>query len=279
VIAVTGATGRIGGAVARHLYDAGVPQRLVVRDPARAPRLDGVQVATGTYGDTPALLNALDGIDTLLLVSASESADRVALHTATVDAAVTAGVSRIVYVSLLGAAPDATFTFARDHWHTEQFILSTGVEFTFLRDNLYLDLIPQWTGDDGVIRGPAGDGRVGAVARADVAESAAAVLTSDGHDGQTYDLTGPEALTVTEIAEALSRAWDRPVRYHAETLDEAYRSRERYGAPAWEVAGWVTSYAAIAAGDLDVVTDHVERLTGHAPMSLGQYLARATMGG
>jgi NAD(P)H dehydrogenase (quinone) len=272
VIGVTGATGHIGGAVARRLQVAGVPQRLIVRDPARAPRLDGAEVVTARYGETPELLNAFDGLETLLLVSGSESADRVALHTATVDAAVAAGVGRIVYLSFVNAAPDATFTFARDHWWTEQHIRSARVDFTFLRDSLYLDLIPHWVGEDGVLRGPAGEGRVGAVLRADVAASAAAVLTGDGHAGATYDLTGPETLSAGEIADALAKAWDRPVRYHAETLDEAYRSRERYGAPPWEVAGWVTTYAAIAAGELDVVTDTVQTLTGRAPTGLAEYL-------
>ena len=275
MIGVTGATGQIGGSVARQLQAAGVPQRLVVRDPARAPQLDGAELATARYGDTPALLDAFDGLDTLFLVSGSESADRVALHTATVDAAVAAGVARIVYLSFQNAAPDATFTFARDHWWTEQHIRSTGVDFTFLRDSLYLDLIPHWVGEDGVLRGPAGDGRVGAVIRSDVAGAAAAVLTGDGHAGATYDLTGPEALTMTEIVDALTKAWDRPIRYHAETLDEAYRSRERYGAASWEVAGWVTTYAAIAAGELDLVTDAVETLTGQAPTSLADHLTQS----
>jgi NAD(P)H dehydrogenase (quinone) len=277
VIGVTGATGHIGGMVARGLHAAGVPQRLIVRDPSRAPRLEGAEVVTAGYVDTPALLSAFDGIDVLLLVSASEAADRVALHTATVDAAVAAGVRRIVYTSFLRAAPDATFTFARDHWSTEQHIRASGAAYTFLRDNMYLDLIPHWVGDDGVIRGPAGDGRVGAVARADVASSAVAALTGAGHEAATYDLTGPESISLARIAAQLSEARGRPIRYRAETLDEAYRSRERYGAPSWEVAGWVTSYAAIASGELDVVTNHVEQLTGHPPMSLGDLLAGRTM--
>ena len=75
-----------------------------------------------------------------------------------------------------GLSPAATFTFARDHWHTEEHIRETGVDFTFLRDNLYLDFVPGFVGEDGVIRGPAGDGSVAAVARDDVAEVAASVL-------------------------------------------------------------------------------------------------------
>ncbi|TDD58151.1 SDR family NAD(P)-dependent oxidoreductase [Kribbella antibiotica] len=270
MIALTGSTGQLGSRIAQLLASGGVPQRLVVRDASRAPSLPGATVAVAAYGEHAALLDALDGIDTLMLLSATESADRVSLHKATVDAAVAAGVKRIVYTSFAGAAADATFTFARDHWHTEQHIRSTGVDFTFLRDNLYLDFIPGFVGEDGAIRGPAGDGRVAAVARDDVAAVAAAVLTSDGHAGATYDLTGPAAFTLAEAAAVLAAAWDRPVRYEPETLDEAYRSRESYGAASWEVAGWVTSYAAIASGELSHVSTAVADLTGRPPLGLQQ---------
>jgi NAD(P)H dehydrogenase (quinone) len=274
VIGVTGSTGQLGSRIARRLADSGVPQRLIVRDPARAPRLPGADVRQASYGEHAALLNALDGVDVLMLLSASESADRVALHKATVDVAVAAGVRRIVYTSFIGAAPGATFTFARDHWHTEQHIRSTGVGFTFLRDNLYLDFLPGFVGEDGVIRGPAGDGRVAAVARDDVAAVAARVLMESRHAGATYDLTGPTAFTLFEAAGVLSEALGRKVRYEPETLDEAYRSRESYGAPAWEVAGWVTSYAAIASGELSQVSTAVADITGQPAISLEEYVRR-----
>ena len=273
-LAVTGATGGLGGRVARRLADRGVAQRLVVRDPAKAPDLPGAEVARAAYGDGDAMRRALDGSDTLLLVSASEALERVGLHTRAVDAAVAAGVQRIVYVSFLACSADATFTFARDHWHTEEHVRASGVRHTFLRDSLYLDYFPIFAGGDGVIRGPAGDGRVAAVARDDIADVVVAVLLGDGHDGRTYDLTGPEAFTMHQAAEALSRASGRTVTYHAETLDEAYASRAGYGAPHWEVTGWVTTYAAIAAGELDVVSDAVATIGGHPPMDLAEFLRR-----
>ncbi len=274
MIGVTAATGGLGSRIARRLADSGVRQRLIVRDPGRAPSLPDTEVAQAAYGEHAALLNALDGVDTLMLLSATESADRVALHKATVDAAVAAGVRRIVYTSFAGAAPGATFTFARDHWHTEQHIRSTGVGFTFLRDNLYIDFVPGFAGEDGVIRGPAGDGRTAAVARDDVAAVAARVLVDSGHSGATYDLTGPAAFTLAEAAAVLTEAWGRKVRYEPETLDEAYRSRECFGAPAWEVAGWVTSYAAIASGELSHLSTAVEDITGARPISLEEYVGR-----
>jgi uncharacterized protein YbjT (DUF2867 family) len=279
LIAVTGATGALGGRVARRLARLGVAQRLVVRDPSRAPLLEGVPLAgahvvtAAAYGDADAMRTALTGVGTVLLVSASESADRVVQHLTAVDAAVAAGVGRIVYVSFLAAAPDATFSLARHHFATEERIRSHGVPFTFLRDSLYADVFPYFVGADGVIRGPAGEGRIAPVARDDIADAAVTVLL-DGteHTGHTYDLTGPAAVTLDEIAADISQAAGVPVTYHRETLPEAYGSRAGYGAPDWEVEGWVTSYAAIATGEMDVVTDHVERLAGHPSMSMAQYL-------
>lgn len=278
VIAVSAASGALGRRIATRLAARGVVPRLLVRDAARAPQLTGARVAVvGGYEDGPGMRAALAGVDTLLLVSASEAADRVSLHTGAVDAARDAGVTRIVYISFLGAAPHATFTFARDHWHTEEYIRAGGLAHTFLRDNLYLDVLPYFPGPDGVLRGPAGTGRFGGVARDDIADAAVGVLAAADpatHDGKTYDITGPEAISMDEVAAALTAASGRLITYDAELLDQAYASRSVFGAPDWEVAGWVTSYQAIAVGELDVVTDAVEELAGHPPMSFTEYLDR-----
>ncbi|MFF0814999.1 NAD(P)H-binding protein [Rhodococcus sp. NPDC003318] len=266
-IAVSGASGHLGGGVAGLLSEAGLPVTLITRSPGRAPNLPGATVARAAFGD-PALMDALRGADTFFMVSATETADRADLQRAAVAAAVDAGVRRIVYVSFVGAAPDCTFTFGRDHWHTEQAIRDSGLAFTFLRDNLYLDLMPGLIGDDDVIRGPAGHGRAALVARADVVEVAAAVLASDRHDGRTLDLTGPAALSMTDVADALTAALGRPIRYHRETLDEAYASRAGYGAERWEVDGWVSSYVAIANGDLGRVSGDVRRVLHRPPVGI-----------
>jgi uncharacterized protein YbjT (DUF2867 family) len=267
-LAVTGSTGLLGGRVARRLAALDVPQRLLVRDPSRAPELAGTSVAVASYRDGAAVQRALTGIGTVFMISGAETPDRVTQHRTFIDAAVSAGVERLVYTSFFGAAPDATFTLARDHWATEEHIRASGLRYTFLRDNLYLDFVPLLAGADGVIRGPAADGRVAAVAQDDIAEVAAAVLTGiDAHDGVTYHLTGPVALTLAEAADILG------VRYQPETVAEAYASRARYGAPAWQVDAWVSTYTAIAAGELAPVSDDVRRVTGHRPMTLAELLA------
>lgn len=274
-MAVTGATGAVGGLVARQLAAEGRrPLRLVVRDPSRAPELAGTTVRQASYSDHAAAVAALTGTQVVLMVSASESADRVRQHSTFIQAAVDAGVQHIVYTSFLGAAPMATFTLARDHWATEERIRSTGLTVTFLRDNLYLDDLPRLAGEDGVIRGPAGDGLVGAVARADVARVAAAVLAEPAlHAGATYDLTGREALTLAAVARVITAITGTPTRYHEETLEEAYASRAHYGAPDWEVTAWVSTYTAIAAGEMATVTDDVHRITRRPAMTLAEHLA------
>jgi uncharacterized protein YbjT (DUF2867 family) len=276
VIGVAGATGGLGSRIATGLAERGVEQRLIVRDAARAPSHPGAEVVQAAgYDDSEAMRRAFEGVDVLFLPSAGEHPDRVnALHRPAVEAAVAAGVERLVYTSFLGAAPDCTFTFGRDHFHTEQLIRDAGIGHTFLRDSIYLDFVPFFAGADGVIRGPAGDGRVAAVARDDVADVALAALLSDEHAGAAYELSGGEALTMTEAAEVITRHTGREVRFVNETLEEARESRRPSGAPDWEIEGWVTTYAAIAAGELDVVTDHVQRIAGHPPMTLPELLER-----
>jgi NAD(P)H dehydrogenase (quinone) len=274
MIAVSGATGQLGGQVARSLAARGHPQRLIVRDPARAPRLRGAEIAVAEYG-ADSLTEALRGIDTFFMVSASEAADRVGQHVGAVDSAVRAGVRRIVYVSFAHALPDCTFTFGRDHWHTEQHIRASGLTFTFLRDNLYADLLPLLVGPDDVIRGPAGEGRLAAVARSDAADVAVEVLLGAGYDARLLQLTGPAAITLHEAAESMTRAWGRPIRYQPETIDEAYASRRGIGAPDWEVDGWVSSYAAIANGELAEVSPDIPTVLSRPAASLDEVLGAA----
>jgi uncharacterized protein YbjT (DUF2867 family) len=124
-----------------------------------------------------------------------------------------------------------------------------------------------------VIRGPADDSRVAAVAQDDVAAAVTAVLLDPAlHEGRTYSLTGPETVTLTEAAATMSRALGRPYTFVDETVEEAYASRAVYGAPGWQLDAWVSTYTAIASGELAEVTQDVQRLTGHPPRSLADLL-------
>jgi uncharacterized protein YbjT (DUF2867 family) len=268
---LTGVTGTVGGRVARLLAERDLALRFVARDPSACPPIDA-DVRQASYEDTKTMAEALSGAEILLFVSGREHIDRLDHHRSVVEAAATAGAGKIVYTSFIGAAPDSTFTLGRQHYATEGLIRETGIPFVFLRNNLYTDFVPYIAGKDGVIRGPAGDGRLGLVTRDDIAEAAASALTTTEHDGTTFDMTGPESIDLYETADRFGRFVGREITYHPETVDEAYASRAVYGAPDWEVDGWVTSYLAIANGEMDVVSDAVERLTGHPPQSLEDFL-------
>jgi len=279
-LAITGSTGRLGGRIARQLAARGIEQRLLVRDPGRAPALPGTTVAQASYDDADAVRRALLGVDVALMVSGSETPDRVDQHRTFIDAAADAGVGHLVYVSFFGAAPDATFTLARDHWATEQHLRDRGIGFTFLRDNLYADFFPLMVGDDDVLRGPAGDGRVAAVAQDDIADAAVAVLTDPAaHAGRTYDLTGPAAVSLGEVAATLSMLTGRIISYRPETVEEADASRAHYGAPDWQVDAWVSTYTAIADGSMGTVSSAIPDLTGHPATPVDEVVRRVTPGG
>jgi uncharacterized protein YbjT (DUF2867 family) len=282
MIAVTGATGALGGRVAGRLAAAGaVPLRLVVRDPARAPRLPGAEVVgnPGGYADPAGFRAALEGVQTLYLVSAAEAENRLQQHFDAVDAAVAAGVQRIVYTSFLGARHDATFTLVRQHAATEDRIRDSGVRHTFLRHSMYADFVPFFaTVEAGraVIAAPAGEGRTSFVSRDDLADVAAAVLLREDSDldGEALEVTGPEALSMAEAAAVLTEVTGRPAGYRDQSVDEAWATRRPSGHPDWEIEGWVTSYLAIAAGELSTVTDVVPSLTGHPALTVAEHLRR-----
>jgi NAD(P)H dehydrogenase (quinone) len=272
-IAVTGATGGVGGFVARNLVARELPLRLLVRTPSKAPKLPHSEVYQVSYSDQVAASAALEGVHTLFMVSASESAERLDQHRSFIDAAVKAGVQHIVYTSYVAAAPDAIFTLARDHYTTEEYIKASGMRWTFLRDSFYIDFMDSLVGTDGVIRGPSGSGRVSIVAREDVARLAAAVLADpDQHAGVTYDVTGREALSMSDVAATISAVRGRNVRFHNETIEEAYASRANYGVPDWQVDAWVSTYTAIGSNVMAPVSNAIESVTGCAPMTLAEYL-------
>ncbi|VXC20303.1 NAD(P)H-binding protein [Nocardioides sp. AX2bis] len=276
-IAITGASGAIGGLVTQQLAgsDFRLDLRLLVRDAARAPDVD-TDVRVCTYDDREASVAALRGVETLLMVSAAEAPDRRAQHRTFIAAAAEAGVRHVVYTSFAGASPEATFTLGRDHADAEEAIRESGMAYTFLRDNFYLDVLPLFADPAGVVRGPAGEGRVAAVARADVADVASEVLRSpDQHAGAAYVLTGPEALTMAEVTRRAGAVLGRDLSYVEETVEEAYASRRAAypDAEEYQLDAWVSTYTAIADGSCAEVTGDVERVTSRAPRTLEDALS------
>lgn len=233
----------------------------------------GAAVKKCSYEYSDEAIAALSGIDVLFMISAKENPERLQQHLAFIDAAKAAGVKHIVYTSFYNASPNSTFTLARDHAATEQYIKEKGLTYTFLRDNFYIDFFVDMACQYGEIKGPAGNGKVSAVVRSDVANVAVEILKNpEKWANQTLNMTGPEELTLSEMAEQISHSLGKTVTYVEETVEEAYESRKIWQAEQWEYDSWVSTYTAIAKGEQAGLSDDIERVLGKASTSLVKYL-------
>ena len=269
MIGITGVTGKLGSYVADLIDQKGIASIHLARRPERAKVYASAKIRKMVYANTPEVVEALKGIDTLLMVSARENPERVKEHKDFLDAAKLAGVQHIIYTSFYGAGEKATFTLSRDHAQTEAYIKELGFTYTFLRDNFYLDFFIDIALENGEIRGPAGRGRVSAVARKDTSRVAAEILLhAKKWENQTLNLTGPEDLSMEEIVELLSKETGNAITYVDESVEEAYESRKKWPAQTWEYDAWVSTYTAIKAGEQAGVSTDVEKVLGRPAMNL-----------
>ena len=266
-LAVTGATGHLGGLVIDHLIARGTPaDQLValVRDPAKASGLAdrGVQVRTFDYSRPDA--SALTGVDSLLLVSGTDFGHRIAQHAAVVDAALAAGVGRLVYTS----APHADASInpvAPEHKATEEYLVGSGLPYVILRNGWYHE---NYLADrDAAARSnqvltASGDGRVASASRSDLAEAAAVVLAGT-ETGRTYTLTGDVAWSFDDLAADLATVLDREVTATYVTPEEKTAALTAAGLDAGLVGFAVGVDRAIAAGELGDTTGELSGLIGH----------------
>ncbi|MFE2347153.1 NmrA family NAD(P)-binding protein [Kitasatospora cineracea] len=282
MIVITGATGALNGATVDHLLERLPADEIAVavREPARARRFAdlGVEVRRGDYADPASLPGAFEGADQLLLVSASDpGADAVALHRTAIDAAVAAGVGRILYTSHQGAHPDSAFKPARDHAATELLLAGSGVPWTALRNGFYAHslawLLGPWR-ETGTITVPA-DGPVSWTARADSAEAAAAVLADPGaHDGPVT-LTAPEAPTFQQVAELAGELSGRPVRCVTVGPEDWVAGQVAQGTPEFMARFTLGIYLAAAQGRFAGTDPLLPALLPRAPRTVRDLLAAA----
>lgn len=277
-IAVTGATGHLGGLIIDAILARGVAASdvlAIVRDPAKAARLpEGVRVAEASYEDQAALTAALTGVDTLLFVSGSEPGKRAAQHRNVVAAAQEAGVGFIAYTSLLDADTSA-LSLAEEHVITEKLLADSGIDHAVLRNGWYWEnyaSVLSGAAASGEFHGAAGEGLVSGAARKDYAEAAAVVGTTPGHAGKVYELAGDPALSYPQIAEGIAEVTGRPVVYVNQS-EAAYADQlASHGLPqevAQMLAGWDT---AIAGGALFSTSTDLADLIGRPSTSLVETL-------
>jgi NAD(P)H dehydrogenase (quinone) len=276
--AVTGATGHLGRLVVAELLARGVPATDVValaRTPEKAADL-GVPVRRADYSDPTTLPAALAGVDVLLLVSGNELGKRVAQHTAVIEAAKAAGVGRVGYTSIAAADRSAN-PLAPEHKVTEEALQASGLPFTLLRANWYLEnytaQLPQYLAQ-GEVLGLDGTARIGAATRADMAGAIAATLLDDAAAGATYELSGPP-VTLSELAATITDVTGTKVAYRDVTAEELTAVLRGAGLDD-ATAGFVVSLEeSVARGDLDVRGDDLERLLGRPATTLVDALRAA----
>jgi len=275
-ILVTGATGAIGALVVRELRDRGTQVRAFVRDRARGAERLGrdVELAVGDFADADSLRRALDDVDAMLLSCGNQPA-QAELEAAAIDAAEAARVGRLVKLSTIGAAVGSPAAFWDHHGRAERHLARSRVPAVVLRSNFYMSsLFPaiERARSDGRVFAPAGSARVGMVDPRDVATAAAVALTTEGHEGQTYALTGPEAIDYARVAAELTTALGRTVQYVAVPDEAARDAMLASGMPPWFADQIVRLYERLRAGAADLITDTVHALTGRAPRTLTEFL-------
>lgn len=278
---ITGATGALNGATVDHLLDLVPAEEVVVavRDVARAERFAdlGVAVRHGDFADPASLAGAFEGADQLLLVSSSDpGADAVSLHSAAIDAAVAAGVGRILYTSHQGAAVDSPFRPARDHAATEQLLAESGLPWTSLRNGFYAHSLTRLMGpcrETGVIAVP-GDGPVSWTAREDAAEAAAVILASNGaYDGPTT-ITAGEAPTFDDIAAIASEVSGRSITVTRTDEDDWVAAQVGAGTPEVMARFALGIYQAAQGGFFAGVDPLLGMLLGRRPRSVRDLLTQ-----
>lgn len=293
-IVITGASGHYGRAATDRLIALGRASDLILitRTPDKlADRVgEGCDVRYGDYDKPDTLVSAVQGAEKMLLISGTRVGARVVQHKAAIDAAAAAGVRHILYTSFIGIDDPANPAEVRhDHIETERLIRASGMDWTMLRDAHYADAMILMAGPGVMASGQwisnAGEGREAMVWRDDCVASAVAVLTSEGHEGQIYNITGPDLQTFAEVTALMAEITGVPLEYVAVDDQAQYAMFDAMGIPRrpvddqnvagipWNSDDMVTFGQAIREGFLEVCSDDVERLTGVKARSVREMIS------
>lgn len=277
MILLTGATGKTGGELARQLDAANVPFSAIVRNPAKADELTdmGADIVSGDLGDPAFLRRAMAGISKAVLIMPNVEEQPV-IEKQFIDIAAEARVEHIVYLSSIESVPSATNPITRIHVATEEHLRASGLAWTMIRPTFFMQTFaasaPKIKATGEIVLA-LGNGTVATTDLRDVAAVMVKVLTEPGHENQSYDLTGPELLTLSEIAERFTARLGRPFTYVDLPLD-AFKDRLRsIGFSDWRVAAVAAELNSIADGCLDHTTDEIARLLGRPPTSIDEFIS------
>ena len=279
MILVTGATGLNGSEIVRRLSAKGIQSRALMRSVARAQALaslPNVELVEGDMARPDSLTPALRGVERAMLISSSDPA-MLEVQSTFIDEAQKAGVKHVVKLSGIIPELDSPFRFARMHAEIEKRLEASGMAYTHLRAGefmpAYFRQVPSIVAR-GVLALPMADARIASVDIGDVAEVAITVLTTSGHEGKIYRLTGPEALTMTEVAAKLSAATGKSIRYIDVPPDEARRARLAAGLPPYLAEGLDELFAERRKGKESKVWPTIKEIFGWQPTSFDTFASR-----
>ncbi|MCA1619107.1 MAG: SDR family oxidoreductase [Acidobacteria bacterium] len=276
MILITGATGTTGREIVEELRRAGASGvRALVRDPARASfiREAGFETAEGDFDRPETLGAALEGVERALLLT-PPSPQTVEHNRAFIDAARRSGLRHVVKISALGADAGAPDGFSRWHWESEELLKSSGLAWTMLQPNSFMQNLLGQAGQiaaTGQIFQPVGDARIAFIDVRDIAAVAARALTEDGHERETYVLSGPEPLTFHDVAAKLSDASGRKITYAPVTAEQYRAGALAAGLPGWLVDALEQLNVMFAAGHAAEVTDVVRRVGRTEPITFDRF--------
>lgn len=279
MILVTGASGLVGGEVVRQLSGQNVPVRALVRDPSRAPDLasrPGVQVSTGDLGRPETLGPALEDVGQAVLISSSD-AGMAEVQNSFIDTAAKAGVGHVIKLSGIIPGLDSPFRFARMHAEIEEHLAASGMTYTMLRAGefmqAYFRQVPNITARR-ELRLPMAGQRTASIDIVDIAAVAVRVLTGTGHENQTYPITGPQVLTMAEVAAILSEVIGTAIRYVDVPPEAARQAQLDAGMPRYLADGLAELFAERRAGKESVVSPLTPSLLGRPATSFAEFAAR-----
>ncbi|CAG5072733.1 Quinone oxidoreductase 2 [Dyadobacter sp. CECT 9623] len=289
MILVTGATGQFGSNAIDHLLKKGIePSEIsaLVRDAAKAQALQekGIEIRVGDYADYDSLVQAFNGVDKLLLVSSNDRQafeNRTAHHLNVIKAAKEAGVKHIVYTSFVrkpGFENSAIAAFQNSHVESEASLMNSGINYTILQNGMYLEMIPVFAGEKVAEKGnivfPAQNGKASYVLREELAEAAAHILTTDGHQNKLYQLTNTDSVSFHDISDELSRALGKEVSYQSPMIEEFESMLKSFGVPDPYIGMFITWATALSQHTMDADDPTLERFLGRKPTTLKQFIAQ-----
>jgi NAD(P)H dehydrogenase (quinone) len=281
---VTGATGHLGSATIEFLLNkvpaSGIAALARSEEKAGTLKEKGIDVRIGNYDDYSSLVKSFQGVDKLLLISASEMGNRATQHINAINAAKEASVKHIVYTSFIRQKDDpnsALWFIARDHIETEEYLMNCGIPYTIFKNGFYMDMITDFIGknvlESQIVFLPAGDGKVSFTLRKEIAEALANMLTTDGHENKSYDIGGEETVSFGEIADFLTEISGKKINYVSPDVETYKQELAKHNIPEMYINLFAAFAVAFSENAMDVESKDFTTLLGRNTTDVKSFLA------